>query len=521
MITRRFHPDKAKQKRILRALCDIVGTERATDNPSILYSYSGAAMVFPKAQPHFVVRPKTTQEVQKVLAVARRNQVPVTPVGSGSQEPSTYPWFGGIVLDTMAMDRIHKIDPEGGYALIEPGVTIGRLSRELDKKGLRCTVGSFPPGISALCNYLMTAVNSHRTQGPLDDILGLEAVLADGTVMRTGSSAFSETYPSTGWFLGSNSFPNLKNLFIDAAGTLGVVTLGAVRAYSKGESSTMPLSAFDDYPSALEYMTRLGRGNLVQHVCSWHWILYTIIDHLGQYGRGAPADVLLKKPWEAPKDRPYIVVVPSIAGFQEPVEAAEKTAERITRELGGRIWTGECQDKWPGAWKFFKDHYMDHRPTNQFMGGYGEGFPVMPIVIADPKRIAGLEKWGLKFLTKSALRLGLTYYSHAIDQGRAIFLRMTPFIAPDSTPQEVKEAARVRHTYLEEAYKRYGAVPVRHDFGLKPGETLDKTGGHGKAVKAVKWALDPENIINPGMSLSIYGKPPAEKASKKSKKQKK
>jgi len=515
MITRRFHPDKAVQKRVLKALRDVVGSERATDNPAVLYTYAGSAMLFPKALPHFVVRPRTTEEVQRVLAVARRNQVPVTPVASGSQEPSTYPWFGGIVLDTMAMDRIHEVDPDKGYAVIEPGVSIGRLSLELGKRGMRCTVGSFPPGVSALGNYLMTAVNSHRTQGPLDDILGLEVVLADGTVMHTGSRAFGHTYPNTGWHLASNSFPNLKNLFIDAAGTLGIVTRGAVRAYSIGEARALPLSAFDDYASALAYMVRIGRGNLAQHVCCWHWMLYTIIDHLGRYGRGAPADVLLKKPWEAPGDRPYIVVVPSIAGFREPVEAAERAAERVTRELGGRIWTDECQEKWPGAWKFFADHYRDHRPTDQFMGGYGEGFPVMPIVIADPTRIAGLEDWGLRYLHKSALRLGLTYYSHAIDQGRSIFLRMTPFIAPESTPAEMEEAARVRRSYLEEAYKRYGAVPIRHDYGLAPGETLEKTGGHARALQAVKRALDPENLINPGMSVSIYGKPPAPARKKK------
>jgi len=468
-------------------------------------------MVFPKAVPHFVVRPKTTEEVQRVVAVARKYRVPVTPVASGSQEPGTYPWFGGMVLDTMAMDRIHKIDPAGGFALIEPGVSIGALSRELAPQGLRCTVGSFPPGVSALGNYLMTAVNSHRTQGPLDDILGLEAVLADSTVVRTGSMAFGHTYPSANWHLASNSFPNLKNLFIDAAGTLGVVTLGAVRVYSLGEARILPLSAFDDYATALEFMIRLGRGNLVQHICCWHWVLYTIIDHLGTYGRGAPADVLLRDPWQAPDDRPYVVVVPSIAGFKEPVEAAERTVERITRELGGRLWTEECQNQWPGAWKFFADHYRDHRPTDQFMGGFGEGYPMMPIVIADPQRVAGLERWGLKFLRKSPLKLGLTYYSHAVDQSRAIFLRMTPFIAPESTPKEVERAVQVRRRYLEEAYKRYGAVPVRHDYGLKPGETLSKTGGHGQALKSIKQALDPDNIMNPGMSISIYGRPRTKK----------
>ena len=521
MITRRFQPDKAKQKRILKALTAIVGPERATDNPAVLYSYSGSSMVFPKAQPHFVVRPKNTEEVQRLLAVARRNKMPVTPVASGTQEPGTYPWFGGMVLDTMAMDRIHEIDAAGGYAVIEPGVSIGKLSYELQQKGLRCTVGSFPQAVSALGNYLMTAVNSHRTQGPLDDLLGLEVVLADGTVVNTGSKAFSHTYPSTSWHLASNSFPNIKNLFIDAAGTLGVVTKGAVRVYSLGEARTLPLSGFNDYPTALEYMIRLGRGNLVQHICCWHWVLYTIIDHLGQYGRGAPADILLRDPWVPVEDRPYIVVVPSIAGFKEPVAAAEKTVERITKDLGGRVFTEECQEKWPGAWKFFADHYRDHRPTDQFMGGFGEGFPMMPIVLADPKRVAGLEKWGLKFLRNSSLKLGLTYYSHAVDQSRSIFLRMTPFLAPDSSPKEVEEASRVRRKYLEEAYKRYGAVPVRHDYGLKPGETLSKTGGHAKAVKAIKSSLDPENIINPGMSVSIYGRPTVKKAVKKSLKRKK
>jgi len=511
MITRRFQADPAVRKRILRALIGVVGPDRASDNPAVLYSYSGSAMVFPKAQPHFVVRPKSAEEVRRVLAVARKHRVPVTPVASGSQEPGTYPWFGGIVLDTMAMDRIHAIDPVGGYAVIEPGVTIGRLARELAPHGLRCTVGSFPPGISALGNYLMTAVNSHRTQGPPDDLLGLEAVLADGTVLRTGSRAFSHAYPATGWHLESNSFPNLKNLFIDAAGTLGVVTLGAARVYSLGETRALPLSAFDNYAAALEYMIRLGRGNLVQHVCAWHWVLYTIIDHLGTYGRGAPADVLLQDPWKVPEDRPYIVVVPSIAGFREQVEGAERAAERITRDLGGRMWTEECREKWPGAWKFFADHYRDHRPTDQFMGGYGEGFPMMPIVIADPKRIAGLERWGLRFLRKSSLKLGLTYYSHAIDQSRAVFLRMTPFISPEATPGEVRKAVQTRRRYLEEAYKRYGAVPVRYDYGLKPGEMLAKTGGYGKALRAVKSALDPQNLMNPGMSVSIYGKPGAKR----------
>lgn len=520
MITKRIQLDGKKKKQILSALQKILGIDRVSDNPAVLFSYSGSAMVFPKAMPDFVVRPKTADEVRRIVITANRHSIPVTPVASGTQEPGTYPWFGGIVIDTMSMDRILEIDETAGYAVIEPGVTIGRLANELAKKNMRCTVGSFPTGISALGNYMMTAVNSHRTLGPPDDLLGLEVVLGDGTVIQTGSKAFSSGYPSMSWHSASNSFPNIKNLFIDHAGTLGVAVRGAVRAYSLGEASAMPISVFDDYPTALKYMIRMGRGNAVQHICCWHWVLYTIIDHLGRYGRGAPADVLLREPWEKPDDRPYIVAVPSISGFREAVAGAEQAAERVTRELGGRVFTDEMRNKWPGAYKFFEDHYRRHIPTNQFMGGYGEGFPMMPIVIADPRRIASLETWGLKFLRKSGLRLGLTYYSHAIDQSRSIFLRMTPFLPPEPSKEEIDKAVKVRRQYLEKAYERYGAVPVRHDYGLPAGYTLSKTGGHAKAVRAIKKALDPNNIMNSGMSVSIYGRLSDSPARKKTGKEK-
>ena len=506
MIAKRVKLTESERAQILRALQRLVGPDRATGNPAIRYGYSGTSMVLPKAMPDFVVRPRDGNDIRKVLALARRKKLPVTPVASGTQEPSTYPWFGGIVLDTMSLNRILEINIGGGYAVVEIGVSIGQLAAALKKHALRLAMGSFPPGISVLGNYLMTAANSHRSSGIMDDILGLEIVLADGAVLQTGSKAFSHTYPSLGWHYPSNTFPNVKNLFLDAGGTLGIVTQGALRIYQMNEAQALPVSAFESYAQALEYMKRLSRGNLVQHVCAWHWALYTIIDHLGRYGRGAPAEILLYDPWTKPDERPYILVVPSMSGFREAIAAGEQAAKRITEDLGGRIYTEECREKWPGAWKFFADHYRDHQPTHQFMGGFGEGFPLMPMVIADPNRVAELEKWGLRFLRKSKLRLALSYYSHSLDQCRSVFLRMTTFVSPESTPQEIEQAAAARSQFLEKAFRRYGAIPVRYDYGHPPGVVLKKTGGHAQVLKAIKRALDPENILNPGMSLSMYGR---------------
>jgi FAD/FMN-containing dehydrogenase len=354
-------------------------------------------------------------------------------------------------------------------------------------------------------NYTMTATNTHRSSGVADDLMGVEAVLADGTIFETGSKAFSSKHKTMGWHFASNTFPNIKNLFMDACGTLGVITKAAVRIYPQNETRILPLGAFEDYATALEFMRRIARANLVQHVCSWHWALYSIIDHLGTYGRGSPADVLIYDPWKKPDDRPYMIVAPTMSGYKEDMDGHQKAVERILKDLGGRLYNDECQKRFPGAWKFLKDHYMDHQPTTQFMGGFGEAFPMMPMVISDPLRVAALEEWGLKFLRNSPLKLGLTYYSHCLDQGRSFFLRMTPFISPDASKAELARAAKTRLDYLDEAYEKYGSIPVRYDYGRAPGAVLEKTGGHAKVLRAIKRALDPMNIMNPGLSVSMYG----------------
>ena len=106
MITKRVVINKAKSKKILKELQGKLGEKRATDNPAVLFTYSGTSMVLPKAMPDFVVMPKEVEEVQFILGIARKYKLPVTPVASASQEPPTYPFFGGIVIDSMSMNKI-------------------------------------------------------------------------------------------------------------------------------------------------------------------------------------------------------------------------------------------------------------------------------------------------------------------------------------------------------------------------------------------------------------------------------
>jgi len=505
MINKRIKLSKEEKERIKRELQKIVGEKNILHTPETVYPYSGTGMVYPKFLPDFVVLPSSVDEIQKIVKLANKYRIPITPSASATQEAGIYPFFGGIVLDLMRMDRILEIDVERGYAVLEPGVRIGDFALKLKEKGMRCTVGSFPPSISVLGNYTQVAVNSHRSSGILHDILGLEVVLPNGEIMRTGSMAFSHSIKNMTWHSYTNSFPDITSLFINSHGTLGVITKGAVRIYNLNEP-VMPLAGFDSYRKSVEFMKRLTRANLCQHVCVWHWCLYTIIDHLERFGHGAPSEILVYDPWSPPDDRPYNVVVPSMSGEKEDMDAHEKVFERIAKECGGFVCTDYIKEKFPGAYKFFYDHYALHLPTNTFMGAYGEGFPMMGITFTDPVRVSDLEKWGLKFLRKSPLKVGLAYYSHSVDQTRCVFLRMTPFVVAESSKKERERAIKVRKRYMEIAMKKYGGVPIRPPYEENFGETLDMTGEYGEVLRKIKRTIDPLNIMNPGYSLMMYGK---------------
>ena len=497
-----------KRKELADRLRQELGNGKVFDDEGTRSSYTGSTLT-KKVMPDIIVAPQSVEDVQKTLKFANNNLIPVTTVSSGSQEGSTTPFWGGIVIDMMNMNKLIEIDTDRGYALIEPGVTLGELVKATAEVGYHVTVGSFPPGLSVIGNYTLTNVNTHRTS-MIDDVVSMEVVLPDGTVVRTGSMAFSEYSDTVKWNSMYNSYPDLKNLFMNAYGTLGVITKAAIRIYRLGEVQPLHLYGFDDFKKANEFMKDLARGYLVKHVNTWHWVVYTLIDHLATYGHGGDFDLFLHDPWQPPDDRPYSIVVPTMGGYKEDMEGHYKVMNRLVKEHGGKEITKYVEETFPGLYKFYVDHYALHKADNVFMGGYGEGKPLFPIVVADPEKVSDLEKWVLKRLRDSVLRFGLTYYSHSMDQHRGVFIRFTPFVPYDSPEEDVKEAMENYNEVMEEALTKYGSVPLRNanfssfeDPSVSP---ANKMGGFGHLFRLVKNAIDPHNIMNPGFGLILYGK---------------
>src|SRR5438552_10270270 len=202
------------------ALVAIVGAEHV--DPTV-DDYLTDVTENPAGKADFVVRPGTADEVQAVMRLAHERSVAVTPIVAGYNVAGiAIPRAGGLVLDLTRMDRIVEIDHDAMYVVVEPGVTFGQLKAHLDEHApeLVYTYPFAPPFTSVMANALLDGLNNlsmrHGAMGKW--VNGVEAVLPDGEVVRTGSGGVVDS-----WFSRS-PLPDLSGLFVSTQGTTGIVT---------------------------------------------------------------------------------------------------------------------------------------------------------------------------------------------------------------------------------------------------------------------------------------------------------
>jgi glycolate oxidase len=206
--------------RVNEALRAIVGDEHVTD---VVDPWLSDVTENPPGTADVVVSPATADEVRRIVALAADAKLPITPVVAGYNVAGiALPQRGGIVLDLRRMNRIIEVDHDAMVVVVEPGVTFAQLKAHLDEVApeLVYTYPFAPPATSVMANALLDGLNNlsmrHGAMGAW--ITGVEAVLADGSVVRTGSAAVVDS-----WF-GRAPLPDLTGLFVSAQGTTGIVT---------------------------------------------------------------------------------------------------------------------------------------------------------------------------------------------------------------------------------------------------------------------------------------------------------
>ena len=185
-------------------------------DPAILAKYTGDKW-FASHQPDAVALPRSTRSVSAILRFANQHRIPVTPRGAGhGYVGGCVPVRGGIVLSLERLNRIKEINGADFVAVVEPAVVTAKLQAAVEKRGLY-----YPPDPASRADNFIGGNIATNAGGPRclkygvtrDYVLGLEVVLADGTVVRLGGRTHKN---KTGY--------DLHRLFVGSEGTLGVIT---------------------------------------------------------------------------------------------------------------------------------------------------------------------------------------------------------------------------------------------------------------------------------------------------------
>jgi len=219
-------------EKIYNALTDIVGSGYVSKEPEELFFYSRDQGTSEPKIPDFVVMPRTTQEIQRIVLLANKEKLPIIPMG-GSLTLSglCIPHRKGVVLDLKRMDSILEVNETSRYVLVEPGVSQGALQSYLAIKHpeLMHSIPDAPPANTIAGNILIHGSGhlSQETGFHTEMLNGLEVVLPTGEICKTGSGSISPK-----WFARA-PLPDLTGLFLGWFGTTGVVTKLSIRLYPK------------------------------------------------------------------------------------------------------------------------------------------------------------------------------------------------------------------------------------------------------------------------------------------------
>lgn len=443
---------------------DVVTTGDALDRPTSYWNSQPASALA-------LLRPRTTAEVSQALTIcAGHKQALVTQGGMTNCVQSADASPGEIILSTERLTRIECIDVEASRAVVEAGVVLQVLQEACREKALRFPLdlgarGSCTVGGNAATNA--GGINALRYGMMRDLVLGLEVVLADGSVITSLNS-----------MLKNNAGYDLKQLFIGSEGTLGVITRLVLKLYPEPRSCQTALVALQDFAAVTTLLQTLQReinGALSAFELMWGDYFAALTEPGGH---------------RAPLDRNYpFYVLLEMEGANTDNDA-EHFFDLLERALeGGMIVDAvlakseaERRALWDIRENF--DAVLERKPT--WIYDVSLPLPAMPAYIEQVK--AGLQH---RWPDSRCLVFG-----HVADGNLHIFV--SPGVA------DAKQADCDYEIYTPLNCLQ-GSISAEHGVGLEKKQWLRKSRSPEELALMcrLKRSLDPDNLLNPGRVFDL------------------
>lgn len=424
---------------------------------------------YAKSRPDLVVFAESTADVSRTLAYASENGVPVTTRGAGiGYVGGCVPVEGGIVLSVARMKKLVEINPADGVAVVQPGVITVEL-----QKAARALGWDYPPDPASLKECSIGGNIATNAGGPRclkygvtrNYVLGLEVVLADGRVMRCGGRVHKN---KTGF--------DLCGLFTGSEGMLGVVTEITLRLIPKPPARAMLAAVFPDFPAAAAAVQAiLNRGHLPSALeITDSFTLAAARKRLGEE--------------KLPPGDAHLIV--EIDGRPAAVKSEIEEIRTLLQEVGAlRADLAADEAACEEIWQMRREFSYSLRDT---------GLTKLNEDIVVPRsKLVELVEFARRLEEETGIPVAC--FGHAGDGNIHTNLMVAGFDDP-ATREKAEEALDQLFAWILD---HGGAITGEHGVGLAKKPWIRQALGEVsfEVHQALKDALDPQGILNPGKFL--------------------
>ncbi len=482
---------------IQERLAEIVGPEYVANTPEVIEAYSRDYSLTPPGLFTCVVRPKTAEEVQRVVQLANELKFPLTPCSSGVHfYGNAVPKMGGVVLDLQRMNAIKELDEASKVAHLEVGVTWEQFQAELEAKGYRSITPLLPHASrSVVSDWLEREQPTIHVTEYAEPMMSMQVIWGNGEEFVTGSASINHFREPGCLADGVNPMGpgpiSFWRLLQGAQGTMGVVTWCIVKFEeipTLTKTLFMPVGKVEDAiePIYTILRRRIGYECLLLNNINLATILtekwpaqfeelratlprWTIILVLGALKRRPEEKIAYEE--EALNEIqvtqfPALKILTTLTGLS----AAEKKIPEMLRK------------PWPRDKTYWKHAYKGGCQDLIFMTTLDQ----VPRFVPRVMEVAGKHQY-------PANDVGC--YVQPVENGRACQLQFNFYY----DPSDKAEADKIRDLYTEAAQRVLGlGAYFNRPYGPVADMVYRQNGDYTALLKRLKKIFDPNHTLNPG-----------------------
>ena len=438
-------------------------TGAVSTNETILDQHGRDESAIPPVRPSAVVMPHSTEEVSNVLKYCNSEKIPVVAFGAGSSlEGHVLPLFGGISLDLTEMNKIIEIRPDDLLVRVEPGVHRMALNEKLASNGLFFSVD---PGADATLGGMASTgaagTTTVRYGSMRDNVLAMTAVMADGTVIKTGR----ETRKLSAGY-------DLTRLLVGSEGTLAVITELTLRVFGIPEKMAAAIVRFPTLSDGVTAATAIVRSGISIARCEF-------------------LDAKCIKNVNA-HDGLNLSEMPTLFfefhGSPQGVAEDAQSVRDIVEEFGGSDfeWTvdeGARRKLWQARHNAYWAGIAAHPGKRAVSTDAAVPLSKLSDAVQTAEQILSKHPYPFSIL------------GHVADANFHCFIVTDP-----ANPKELEDVRHITHEITMKMIEMGGTCTGEHGIGSGKIEALvEETGAPAVSImKLIKQTLDPNNILNPG-----------------------